>query len=133
MFENFQECPAHPEGHRFERQEIPSEFITGVEGGLPLHVIQCKYCGCESARTHNVSITTDVVFVPAYKFSIGGSIIENVPAGWDVYFSRQTISEHNYGIPYERCYHFVTKPTRRQIRKARRNFKVCYDMYENYN
>lgn len=81
----------------------------------------------------NVSISTDVVYVSASKFSIGNGIIEDVPAQWLVYFSRQTEREHNYGLPYERCYEFVTKPTRKQIRKARRQFKVGYDIYENYN
>lgn len=80
-----------------------------------------------------VSIYTDVVFVGASKFSIGGGIIESIPAEWCVVFSRQTVCEHHYGIPYERWYTFVTKPTRKQIRKARKHFKVGYDMYEHYN
>lgn len=75
----------------------------------------------------NVSISTDVVFEPSYM------LMEPEPAHWVVYFSRQTQQDHNYGIAYERCYYFVTKPTRKQIRKARKNFKICYDMYEYYN
>lgn len=74
-----------------------------------------------------VTISTDVVFEPSYM------LMQPEPAQWVVYFSRQTEREHNYGIPFERCYLFTTKPTRRQIRKARRDFKVKYDMYENYN
>lgn len=80
-----------------------------------------------------VSILTDVVFFSASQFSIGDGILEHEPASWYVVFSRQTEREHNYGIPYERYYPFTAKPTRRQIRKARRDFKVKYDMYENYH
>lgn len=79
------------------------------------------------------TIYTDVVFVSAYKFSIGDGIIESVPSFWQLVFSQQSVTNHNYGLPYERYYTFVTKPTRKQIRKARKHFKVCYDMYENYN
>ncbi|QPL10843.1 hypothetical protein PP754_gp002 [Pectobacterium phage Possum] len=42
------ECPANGEGHKFERATIPSEFITGIEGGKPLIVVQCAYCGCKA-------------------------------------------------------------------------------------
>ena len=79
------------------------------------------------------TIFTDVVFVSAYKFSIGDGIIESVPSFWQLVFSQQSVTNHNYGLPYARYYTFVTKPTRKQIRKARKHFKVCYDMYENYN
>lgn len=74
-----------------------------------------------------VSIRTDVVFEPSYM------LMKPEPAHWVVYFSRQTQQEHNYGLPYERCYYFVTKPTRKQIRDARKHFKVGYEMYEYYN
>lgn len=80
-----------------------------------------------------VSIVTDVVYFAASQFSIGDGIIEREPASWYVVFSRHTEREHNFGLPYERYYQFITKPTRRQIRKARHDFKVKYDMYENYN
>ena len=73
-----------------------------------------------------VSIHTDVVFVAGDKY------VPNEPAHWMVVFSRQTQSEHNYGLPYERYYTFATKPTRKQISQVRRSFKVGYDMYEHY-
>jgi hypothetical protein len=65
-----------------------------------------------------VSIKTDVVYASCE---------------WYVYMSRETQQEHNYGLPYERCYIFVTKPNRKQLRRLRKKFKVGYDMYEYYN
>lgn len=79
-----------------------------------------------------ITIHTDVVFVSASQFSIGDGIIESSPAHWMLVFSRESQAEHNYGLPYERYYTFATKPTRKQISKARRTFKVGYDMYEHY-
>lgn len=45
MSEDYEECVASGEGHRFEKESIPSEFISGVEGGEPIVVEQCQYCG----------------------------------------------------------------------------------------
>ena len=73
-----------------------------------------------------ITIHTDVVFVSGDKY------IHGEPAHWMVVFSRESQAKHNYGLPYERYYTFVTKPTRKQISKARRTFKVGYDMYEHY-
>lgn len=72
-----------------------------------------------------ISIHTDVVFIPVSKYV-------HLPAHWMVVFSRESQAEHNCGLSYVRCYTFVTKPTRKQISKARHSFKVCYDMYEHY-
>lgn len=83
--------------------------------------------GKSKARIH-----TDVVYFSAYKFSLGGGIIEDEPAQWLLYFSRTSERGHNCGMAYERCFTFVTKPTRKQVRKARKSFKIGYDMYENY-
>lgn len=77
-------------------------------------------------------IRTDVCYLPAKDFNIGGDIFR-MKAQWAVLFSRSTEREHNCGLAYERCYDFVTKPTRKQLRKARKHFKIGYDMYENYN
>lgn len=72
-----------------------------------------------------ISIHTNIVFMSAVKCT-------HSPAHWMVLFSRESQEEHNYGLPYERYYKFATKPTRRQISKARKSFKVGYDMYEHY-
>ena len=44
-----EECPASGQGHNFKVEMIPSEFITGVEGGEPTKVVQCEYCGEEKS------------------------------------------------------------------------------------
>lgn len=44
---NFTECSVSGAGCSFKEMTIPSEFITGIEGGEPKHVVQCEYCGAE--------------------------------------------------------------------------------------
>jgi len=43
----YNECSASGAGHNYQKQSIPSEFITGEEGGEPKEVVQCEYCGEE--------------------------------------------------------------------------------------
>lgn len=38
-------CSASGAGHSYKWEIIPSEFISGVEGGEPVKVLQCEYCG----------------------------------------------------------------------------------------
>lgn len=46
---DFDECPATGEGCCYQEELIPSEYATGVDGGEPIKVIQCKYCGKPAA------------------------------------------------------------------------------------
>ena len=39
------ECPANGNGHSYKLEVIPSEFVSGVEGGKPVEIMQCEYCG----------------------------------------------------------------------------------------
>lgn len=48
---SFDECSATGEGCVYVKETIPSEYITGVEGGKPITVIQCKYCGKPAENT----------------------------------------------------------------------------------
>ncbi|ARW58993.1 hypothetical protein FDJ56_gp20 [Pectobacterium phage vB_PatP_CB5] len=39
------ECPATGATHYYQKDIIPSEFVSGQEDGEALVVIQCVYCG----------------------------------------------------------------------------------------
>lgn len=67
------------------------------------------------------TVRTDVVFMAMTN--------QYSPAlHWQVWFSTDPVG----ALPFERVYEFTCKPTRKQIRKARKHFKISYDMYENY-
>lgn len=38
-------CAASGAAHKYKLERIPSEFISGVEGGPTTEVMQCEYCG----------------------------------------------------------------------------------------
>lgn len=40
-----EECVATGQACSYKKETIPSEFITGMAGGVPFEVVQCKYCG----------------------------------------------------------------------------------------
>lgn len=42
---SFDECSATGESCCYQEELVPSEYFTGVEGGEPIKVVQCKYCG----------------------------------------------------------------------------------------
>lgn len=42
---SFDDCSATGFGCLYQEELVPSEFVTGVEGGEPIKVVQCKYCG----------------------------------------------------------------------------------------
>lgn len=39
------ECSATGYSCEYEETSVPSEFFYGEEGGKPVTVVQCKYCG----------------------------------------------------------------------------------------
>lgn len=41
-------CSASGAGHSYKWEVIPSEYISGVEGGEPTKILQCEYCGEQS-------------------------------------------------------------------------------------
>lgn len=52
---------------------------------------------------------------------------------WSLLLTEESKVEWNYGIPYTRDYHFPTKPTRTQISRVKKKFKILFEMYEYYN
>ena len=38
-------CSASGAGNSYKWEVIPSEYISGVEGGEPTKILQCEYCG----------------------------------------------------------------------------------------
>lgn len=45
-------CAASGAAHKYKLERIPSEFISGVEGGPTTEVMQCEYCGKTDNNYH---------------------------------------------------------------------------------
>lgn len=52
------ECPEHGEGHKFELDSIPRQYIDGIEDGTVRYVIQCEYCGMQKPGTETAKSPT---------------------------------------------------------------------------
>lgn len=74
-----------------------------------------------------MKIETDLFFASAERIMVKPKPIQ-LPSQWVLSFHAEIHAE----MPYERSYGFSAKPTRKQIKDKRKNFKVCLDMHLNY-